>query len=101
MEGDCYLFLETLSTRLKMDIIERLKKRPLSVNELSKQLNQERSKVSHALLSLAECNFVLVEKKGKNRIYSLNKDTIVPLLDLIEEHVTKYCKVCNKVKGKK
>ena len=68
------------------------------MNELSTSLLQERSKVSHALKSLLDCGFVEVEKKGRERIYSLNKDTIVPLLNIVEKHVKKYCKVCRKIK---
>jgi len=96
MEEKCHLFFETLGTRLKIDIITKLKDGALSVNELSKQLSQERSKVSHALKSLLECSFVKVKNDGRKRVYSLNTDTIVPLLDLVEKHVKKYCKVCRK-----
>ena len=100
MKNKCHLFFETLGTKLKIDIIIKLKEKPLSVSELSEKLNQERSKVSHALISLLDCDFVNVKKDGKKRIYSLNKDTILPLLDLVERHVKKYCKFCKKTKGK-
>ena len=96
MKSKCYIFFETLSTKLKIDIVDQLKEKSFTVNELSKQLKQERSKVSHALLSLKECGFVNAKKDGKKRIYSLNKETILPLLKLIEKHVKKYCKICNK-----
>ncbi|HLD54835.1 MAG TPA: winged helix-turn-helix domain-containing protein [Candidatus Nanoarchaeia archaeon] len=96
MKDKCYLFFETLGTKLKVDIITKLKEKSLSVTELSKQLNQERSKVSHALKSLFECGFIEVKNNGRERIYSLNKDTIIPLLNIVEKHVKKYCKVCKR-----
>lgn len=96
MEDKCHLFFETLGTKLKIDIIIKLKEKQLNVNELSKRLNQERSKVSHALKSLLECNFIKVKKEGKKRVYSLNKDTIAPLLNIVEKHIKKYCRICNK-----
>lgn len=96
MKDQCYLFFETLGTQLKINIISKLKEKPLSVTELSRELTQERSKVSHALISLLECGFVNVKKSDKKRIYSLNKETILPLLNLVEKHVKKYCKVCKK-----
>ena len=96
-----HIFFETLGTKLKIDILARLKRSSLSVNELSEQLNQERSKVSHALRSLLACNFVKVKKDGRQRIYSLNSDTITPLFDLVEEHLRKYCKVCKRKEDKK
>ncbi len=96
MKDKCHLFFETLGTRLKISIISELKKKSLNVNELSKQLSQERSKISHALKSLLECGFVKVEKNGRERVYSLNTDTIIPLLNLVEKHIDKYCKVCKR-----
>ncbi len=96
MKDRCHLFFETLGTRLKIDIILKLKEKPLSVTELSEKLNQERSKVSHALKSLLDCCFVRVRKNGRKMVYSLNTDTITPLLDLVEKHVKKYCEVCKK-----
>ncbi len=96
MKADYHLFFETLGTELKLDIISKLKEKPYSVTDLANQINEERSKVSHALLSLLDCVFVKVQKEGKRRIYSLNTDTIEPLLNLVEKHVKKYCKVCKK-----
>lgn len=96
MKNKCHLFFETLGTRLKTNIIAELKEKPSSVTELAERLNQERSKVSHALISLLDCGFVSAKKDSKRRIYSLNKDTIIPLLNLVERHVKKYCKLCNK-----
>ena len=85
MKRDCHLFFETLGTELKIDLLFQLKEKPSSVNDLSENLDQERSKVSHALISLLECNFIGVTEVGKKRIYSLNKDTILPLLGLVEK----------------
>ncbi|MBS3083437.1 winged helix-turn-helix transcriptional regulator [Candidatus Pacearchaeota archaeon] len=96
MKDKCHLFFETLGTKLKVDIIIKLKEKPFSVNRLSKQLKQERSKVSHALKSLLECGFVKVKKKDRERVYSLNTETIIPLLNLVEKHVKRYCRICKK-----
>ena len=96
MKSPCHWFFETLATELKIDLIDELRKKPASVGELAKKLKEERSKVSHALLSLEECGFVEAEKQGKERIYSLNKKTIVPLLNLVEKHVKENCRLCRK-----
>lgn len=97
MKNRCYLFFETLATKLKIDIITNLRNKSLNVNELSGQLKQERSKVSHSLKSLLDCGFVNVKREGKERIYSLNSETILPLLNLVEKHTKKYCMICRKV----
>jgi len=72
-------------------MIESLLKGPKSVSELCFDINEEQSKVSHNLKKLLACNFLDVKKDGKKRIYSLNKETIIPLLDLVKKHVHKYC----------
>lgn len=99
MKGRCHLFFETLGTGLKLSIISELREEPLNVSELSKKLSQERSKVSHALKSLLVCGFVKVKNRGRERIYSLNKDTIIPLLRLVDRHIKKYCRLCKKKGG--
>lgn len=48
-------------------------------------LGQEQSAVSHNLKKLLVCNCVHIEVQGKNRYYSLNDDTIVPLLQLADQ----------------
>jgi len=47
---------------------------------------------------LKSCRIVEVKQKGKERIYSLNKKTIVPMLNLIDKHAKSFCdcKNCNK-----
>ncbi len=91
-----YLFFGNLANPLKMDIIQELKEKPSSVLELAKKLNVEQSKLSHALKSLRCCRIVNVEQKGKKRIYSLNKETILPMLEIIDKHESKFCKKCCK-----
>jgi len=93
------LFFETISTRIRMEILCLLRVRPMSVSEVCQALNEEQSKISHNLKKLVECHVLEAEQKGKQRIYSLNKDTIIPILDLVEKHVRKYCgEVCKKAK---
>jgi DNA-binding transcriptional ArsR family regulator len=92
------MFFETIAPELRMKILQTLKKKSMSVTELTKQLDEEQSKVSHSLKKLVECRFVEVKKKGKQRIYSLNKDTVLPLLKLVEKHVQcNCCEGCGKL----
>lgn len=85
------IFFETISPRIRVKIIELLEKRPMSVTEICGNLGEEQSKISHNLKKLADCHFLDVRREGKNRIYSLNKDTIVPLMNLVKKHVKSYC----------
>jgi DNA-binding transcriptional ArsR family regulator len=74
-----------------------LKEKPMSVTEICEKLNEEQSKVSHNLKKLTECRVLSVEQAGKNRIYSLNKKTILPILELVGKHVKVNCPHCNKI----
>ncbi len=91
------LFFETFSNKTRMKIIEALTEGPKSVTQICKITGEEQSKVSHNLKKLMECHFLGFTRQGKKRIYSLNKDTIVPILQLVEKHVHSYCKeVCHR-----
>ena len=86
------LFFETLCNETRLDIIEALHEKPLCVSEICEKLGEEQSKISHNLKVLTECHLVTVEQKGKNRIYSLNKETTAPLMILVEKHVSRHCR---------
>ena len=95
MKCDSYhTFFKNLANPLKTKIISELKIKPMSVNELAEKTKIEQSKLSHALANLKFCNLVTSEQKGKQRIYSLNKKTIIPILNIIDSHRTHYCSGC-------
>ncbi len=91
-----HIFFKNLANPLKTKIITSLKKSPKSVNELSEKLKIEQSKLSHALANLRFCNIVITKQKGKQRIYSLNKKTILPILNTIDKHRANFCPGCRK-----
>jgi len=86
-----HIFFRNLANPVRTSIIGQLKKKESSVSELSEKLGIEQSKLSHALTSLKHCNIVVSEQKGKKRIYSLNKKTIIPMLQLIDKHNCNLC----------
>ena len=85
------VFFRNFSNKTKFDIVMSLKNKPMSVMELTKALGEEQSKISHSLTSLANCGILSMKREGKQRIYSLNKETIMPILDLVQKHVEKCC----------
>ena len=87
-----HVFFKNLANPLRVNIISLLKCREMNVNELVKELKEEQSKVSHALAALNHCNIVLSRQSGKNKIYSLNKKTILPLLKCVDSHECGICK---------
>ena len=86
-----HIFFNTLANPLRIKIVTSLKEKEKNVTELSKDLDVEQSKISHALKNLKNCRIVEVKQKGKERIYSLNKKTIVPMLKLIDNHAKSFC----------
>jgi DNA-binding transcriptional ArsR family regulator len=94
MKNSAYhVFFTNLANPLKIDIITALKEKEMgsSVSELTEELNVEQSKISHALALLKKCKIVNMKQEGKKRIYSLNKETIVPMLKLIDKHSKANC----------
>ncbi len=86
-----HIFFNNLSNPLRIKIITSLREKEKNVSEISKELKVEQSKVSHALASLRCCNIVQAKQKGKQRIYFLNKKTIVPILKIIDKHAKTFC----------
>ena len=84
-------FLTTLSNKTRLAIIQALRDKPKNVTQLTEELSIHQTSVSHALKRLLDCGFVFVEKNGKERIYSVNKKTIKPLLKMMEDHIDNYC----------
>ncbi len=85
------LFFGSLTSHHRLRIINELRKKPMNVSELIKKLNLEQSVISHNLKRLRSCGFVNIEKNGKYRLYSLNNETIVPLMEIIDRHMSKFC----------
>ena len=85
-------FLATLSNRNRIKILNVLLEDPKNVTELTNLIGVDQSTISNGLKRLKACGFVTVEPNGKERVYSLNKDTIEPLIKLMNKHINKYCK---------
>ena len=85
------VFFEVIGNKTRLKILELLQDKAMSVTEICTALKEEQSKISHNLKKLADCHFLDAEQKGKQRIYSLNKETMVPLMKLVDNHVKKHC----------
>lgn len=93
------IFFTNLANPLKIGIILSLRAKEKNVSELVSNLKVEQSKISHALQSLRTCSIVNMKQKGKERIYSLNKKTIIPMLELIDKHANLHCNCSSCMKG--
>lgn len=85
-------FFSILANKQRVHILQLLvQEGPCSVSTIADTLQLEQSSVSHSLKQLLLCHFVAVRQTGKERIYGINEDTVKPLFDQIEQHVSKYC----------
>jgi DNA-binding transcriptional ArsR family regulator len=87
----CYGFFSTLSNPTRLAIIEALVEQPMYVNQIAAELGQEQSMISHNLKHLVNCHFVYVRREGKQRVYTVNHETVDPLMRVVENHHTKFC----------
>ena len=87
----CRRFFSVLSNPTRLAALETLMEGSMNAGELAESLGQEQSMVSHNLRPLVRCRFVEVERRGKERLYSVNRDTLDPLFKLVEYHAENYC----------
>jgi DNA-binding transcriptional ArsR family regulator len=97
------LFFKAFSNNTRFKIIKLLKKEPKSVSDICRELGFEQSRVSHNLKCLEACGFVSFKRNGKNKVYSLDKKHILPILNNIDKHIESYgkrLKRCGVLKNK-
>lgn len=86
-------FFTTLGNENRLKIVHFLSENgPQNVSQIVESTKLEQTAVSHNLKRLLSCQFVHLKQNGKERVYSLNEETIKPLLILMDEHVEKFCK---------
>ena len=86
-----YLFFSTLANRTRLAILDVLKDGPKTILEISKALDQQEASITHNLKSLESCMIVNSQKTAKEHLYSLNKEIVEPLSEILSFHVNKYC----------
>ncbi|MBI2672070.1 winged helix-turn-helix transcriptional regulator [Candidatus Woesearchaeota archaeon] len=84
------LFFKAFSNQTRLEIIQLLKKEPLTVTKICDKTGFEQSRVSHNIKCLEHCGFVKATQNGNFREYALDKETIIPVIDLFEKHIQKY-----------
>jgi DNA-binding transcriptional ArsR family regulator len=87
----CHQFFSTLANPTRLAILELLRDGPRNVTEIAETLKQEQSMISHNLKPLERCKFIFSERRKKERIYSLNKETMEKLFKIFSYHAKKYC----------
>ena len=101
--GAYKIFFGTLVSEPRLKIINFLRTGKRNVTEIMEELHLDQTAVSHNLRRLKQCGFVKIQVSGKYRYYFLNKETIDPLMTIIEKHMKSYCvhilRATEKMKG--
>src|SRR3989344_2298320 len=85
------IFFGTLISEPRLKIINLLRKGEKNVSEIMEKLKMDQTLVSHNMSRLKKCGFVKSKINNKYRYYSLNNDTIKPLMEIIEKHMSLHC----------
>lgn len=86
-----YLFFSALANRTRLAIIDVLKEGPKNISGVSDALEQDESAVAYNLKRLENYAIVCSEGSGKEKLYSLNREIVEPLSELLAFHTNKYC----------
>jgi len=86
-----FMFFSALASRTRLAIIDVLIGGPKSLSEVSRALDQKETVVLENLGQLADRALIRAEGAGKDKMYSLNKEIVEPLSEILEFHVSKYC----------
>ena len=86
-----YSFFSALANRTRLAIIDVLKDGPKTTVEISKALDQQEATIINNLIALERCVIVNSKKSDKENLYSLNKEIVGPLSEILSFHVNKYC----------
>lgn len=84
------LLFKALANDVRLRLIEALGSGEKSVNELCVEIQEHQTRVSHELRCLTVCGLVDHRRDGKYIIYSLNDQTVVPLLKAADRHVGRF-----------
>ena len=89
---DAYkIFFGTLCSESRLKIINFLRSGRKNVSQIINELRADQTTTSHDLARLKKCGFVKSEIDGKYRYYSLNEETIKPLMEMIDKHMNQFC----------
>lgn len=86
-------FFVALGNKDRFEIMRLLATGPKTVTEVYETLHFKQTKVSNDLRRLRECGYVQVEKRGNERLYSINP-AMLELLSSITAQVQDLTTVC-------
>jgi len=86
-------FFNALGNETRFEIMRLVAEQPRTVTDICKALDCNQTKISNDMKCLRECGYVHVEKRGNQRIYSLDKN-IAPILSSVTKELQKLTRTC-------
>lgn len=80
-------FIHGLSNKTRLTILELLKLKEMTVNEIVEKSKISQSSISQHLACLKGCGLVISRQEGKFVYYQIKNDQILALLQLIDSVV--------------
>ncbi|MDE1852750.1 MAG: helix-turn-helix transcriptional regulator [Thaumarchaeota archaeon] len=85
------LLFQAFTNPARVQILQALRdNESMNVTEIGEETGLEQTSLSHNLRCLAFCGLVTAKREGKSRVYSLNKATVPPMLEIARNHVRRY-----------
>jgi DNA-binding transcriptional ArsR family regulator len=85
------LLFQALANQTRMQMLDLLsEKGSMNVSEICGELGLEQTLVSHNLKCLNFCGLITSSREGKSRVYSVNEETVRPLLKIADNHLRAY-----------
>jgi DNA-binding transcriptional ArsR family regulator len=78
-------FFKALAHPLRISILDALRDRELTVNEISQRFKVEPANASQQLAVLRNKNIIIARKEGSNVFYSVSDPSIFKMLDAAKE----------------
>ena len=85
------MFFSALANRTRLAIIDVLNEDAKTLSEISKALKQDPDVILQNLAVLEHCIIIYSEDAGKEKLYSLNREALAPLSELLAFHTSKHC----------
>lgn len=90
----------TLSNPKRLEIIDRLRKRELSVTELAEALEISQANLSQHLAIMRQKGIVTTRREGLNVFYSMSNPKIIQACDLMRQVLLEHLEASAKLAAK-
>ncbi len=86
-ENKALEFFKAVANETRFNIVNLIKDKELSVNEIANNLEMSQTAISHQLKNLKETKIINGLRKGKHVYYTISDKSILKMIDQVYERV--------------